>query len=113
MSDSSTTDSLNSGGALVMSARRQIEPLLVEMIDALADNGDTASFFAAGTFVQNLLERLRSLETEPELLHLILDISLIGFQGFELSDQAGRVVESLLTTCESMTHSITAGNPPS
>ena len=97
----------------VISARGQLEPLLVTLIDALADNGDTASFFAAGGFVQALLERLRTLESDPELLHLMLDISLIRFQGFELSDQASRAVESLLTACDSVTHSMTAGTRPS
>jgi hypothetical protein len=113
MSDRSTTEGANSGVTRVMSARGRLEPLLVALIDALADNGDTASFFAAGGFVQDLLERLRTLETDPELLHLMLDISLIGFQGFQLSDQASRAVESLLAACDSMTHSMTAGNQPS
>jgi hypothetical protein len=117
MRDRSTTEGrktggASSGGSLVLSARGQLEPLLVALIDALADKGDTASFFAAGGFVQDLLERLRTLETDPELLHLMLDISLISFQGFELSDPASRAVESLLTACDSMTQSMTAGNQP-
>ncbi len=112
MSDCSTTDAPGKPAERLASARVSLEPLLVALIDALADNGDTASFFAAGAFVQDLLERLRVLEQEEELLHLLLDISLISFQGFELSDQASTAVDSLLSTCESMTRTLTAGQPP-
>ena len=110
MSNCSTTE--RPDDALIASARAQLDPLLVRVIDALADNGDTASFFAAGAFVQNLLIRLRTLEGEPELLRLLLDISLFNFQGFELSDQARQAVESLLESGETMALTMTAGNEP-
>jgi hypothetical protein len=93
----------------ITAAQSQLDPLLVGVIDALAGNGNAASFFAAGAFVQNLLERLRGLEQEGELPRLFLDISLIGCQGFELSDQAELAVDSLLVACESMALGLTAG----
>jgi len=110
---------------LIRAARAQLEPLLLAILDALAadaqspasgtaepDAGPGAmasgTFFAAGEFVQNLLVRLKSLKDEEALLHLLLDISLIGFQGFECSERSAQAIEALLNTCESIAHTMTA-----
>jgi hypothetical protein len=101
---------------LIRSARRQLKPLLTGVVDALVDDarqpagtkldneGAMASgtFFAAGEFFQNLIDRLETLGNESQLLHLCLDISLVGFQGFNLSERAARAIDRLLAECESI-----------
>ena len=91
-------------------ARAQLTPLLNGVINALATEGDTGSFFAAGAFVQDLQDRLRVLESKAELLRLILDISLIGFQRFELSDPVRQTIDLLKLECETVTQALPASN---
>lgn len=108
--------------ALIRSARIQLTPLLGAVLDALAADvqaqGSAASqappmssgdFFAAAEFLNDLLARLQSVETESELLHLFLDISLLGFQGFEFSTSASAAADRLLQTCETIALTMTAG----
>ena len=95
---------------LAANARLALEPLLLRVINALADGGDTGSFFAAGAFVQDLLLRVRKVEEQPELGRLLLDISVIDFQGFELSPSARKAVDALLAECEAITRTLSAGD---
>jgi hypothetical protein len=112
MSDGPTEKGSASALALVDSMRSQLEPLLIGVIDSLADDSGTGSFFAAGAFVQDLLERLRSVTEESELLRLFLDISLINFQDFEFSAAGKRAIDTLLVECESIAKTLTTANPP-
>ena len=80
------------------------------MINALADGGDTGSFFTAGAFVQDLLLRVRKVDGQQALVRLLLDISVIDFQGFELSRSAREAVDVLLAECEAITRTLSAGD---
>ena len=112
MSDDPTEEGSADAGSLVDATRSQLEPLLVGVIDSLADDGGTGSFFAAGAFVQDLLERLRSVDGESELLRLFLDVSLISFQDFEVSAAGKRAIDALLVECESIAQTLTTAKPP-
>lgn len=69
----------------------------------------SGSFFAVAEFLNDLLARLQSAESESDLLHLFLDLSLIGFQGFELSGSAATAIDRLLAECEAIALTMTAG----
>ena len=107
--------------ALIRSAQEQLIPMLTAVLDALAADVQpqepadpeasfmsSGDFFAAAEFLNYLLARLQSAETESELLHLFLDISLIGFRGFEFSTNAAAAVDRLLQACETIALTMTA-----
>ena len=110
MGDCRTAGHLEHAEALLLSARSQLAPRLTGVINALASEGDTGSFFAAGAFLQDLQNRLRSIESDSELLHLILDISLINYQGFAFSASAQHAINALHDECEKMARTTTARN---
>lgn len=114
MSSCPTNELVPSAETFLAIARERLEPRLIQVIDALAADGDTGSFFTAGAFVQTLLERLRALEEEEnkeqELPVILLDISLIGFQGFELSEPVQRAIDQLLDECERLAGATRDGN---
>lgn len=102
MSELPPEPGLERSATLIVAARERLEPRLETLINALAADGDTSAFFAAGAFVQNLLERLRVVGTEAELLRLMLDVSLIEFQGFTFTGPATGAVAALLSDCEAL-----------
>ena len=111
MADCSVEHESQPAAGLVESACRRLEPRLHQVIEALAEGGDTGSFFATGAFVQDLLKRLRKTESESDLLLLLLDISVIGFQGFELTPQAKAGIDSLLAESEAIASALKPGEP--
>ena len=111
MADWPTNRNQPDNAELVEGARLALEPLLLRVINTLAEGGDTGSFFAAGAFVQDLLVRARKVQEQPDLLLILLDISVIDFQGFELSRSAREAVDTLLTECEAITRTLSEGDP--
>ena len=94
----------------MLSARTRLAPRLTGVINALANEGDTGSFFAVGAYVQDLQDRLRSIASKRELLHLLLDMALIEFQGFEFSASTQRAVDALRDECEKVARTTSARN---
>ncbi len=83
-------------------AREKLSPLFSGVIKALANDGGTGSFFEVGALVQALQDRLQAVESERELIRLLLDTTMIRHLGVELSDSAEHAVSALLDECEKM-----------
>ena len=103
MTDRPPEEGASDAESLLPTVQSELEPHLLGVIEALADDGGTGSFFTSGAYVQDLLERLRALDGESEMLLLLLDISLIDFQGFEFTDAGRQAVDALLAACASLT----------
>ncbi len=108
--------------AHIHSARTQLEPLLTAVLDALAVDAQseivhraharpmsTGAFFAAAGYLTELRARLQAADTRPGLLHLFLDISLIGFQGYTSSPNTAAALDRLRETCATIALAMTAG----